>query len=135
MSFVRSAISWLAWPGFVLGGMAAVHVVIGKGVPPPAALVALQLVMMLVVGLLERWMPEHDEWNQPKQDVVTDALYLVVSGAMLSGILRTAIFAGVPSLRLWPESWPIAAQVFLAIALADLGSYGTHVLEHKASWL
>ncbi len=132
---IRAALSWIVWPALIALGLTSVYFVRAANVSPVVGLVTLQLVVVAIVALLERWMPEHPEWNVAKNDVRTDALYLLLSGAALSAVLRTAIFAGVPSLGLWPESWPIAAQVVLAIALADLGSYVTHVLEHKASWL
>jgi sterol desaturase/sphingolipid hydroxylase (fatty acid hydroxylase superfamily) len=45
------------------------------------------------------------------------------------------VLSSVPSFGLWPSRWPVPAQVLLALALADLGSYATHVACHRVRWL
>ena len=115
--------------------MGAVRFSVSLGAPAAAALVTLQIAMMLLVTGLERWMPEHASWNVPHHDVRTDAHYFLVSGVLLSAVFRALIFAGTPSLAIWPGRWPVAAQLFLAVGVADFGSYGTHVLTHKLGLL
>ncbi len=132
---LERALSWLIWPGLVGGGMVATHFAIARGAPPALVLVSLQLVAVAAVALLERWMPEHASWNVARGDVRTDATHMFVSGMLVSGVLRVGLFAVPLSLGLWPAHWPIAAQLVLALALADLGSYGTHVISHRMSAL
>ena len=52
-------------------------------------------------------------------------------GLLLSGTLRLLVFQAAPSLGLWPARWPAAAQLVLALLVADLGSYGTHLVTHR----
>jgi sterol desaturase/sphingolipid hydroxylase (fatty acid hydroxylase superfamily) len=130
---VRRLLSWVLWPLLISGGMAGVHLAVERGAPVVPALVCLQISMVLVVAVLERLMPEHESWNRAHADVGTDALHLLVSGFVLSAVFRTLIFAGVPSLDVWPTRWPLALQVLLALAVADLGSYVTHVIAHRWS--
>lgn len=127
--------AWIPWPVLVTGSVVAVVAATERGVPAVAALVGLQLAMVVVVTALERGAPEHVSWNRPRADLGTDALHLVVSGLAVSGALRALIFGVTPSIGLWPARWPFAAQLALALVLADLGSYLTHVACHRVRWL
>lgn len=124
-------LSSVIYPSLVAGGLACVHFAITRGVAVPIALLILQVSLVAIVAGLERWMPEHPSWNVARGDVRTDALYLLVSGFLLTTLMRAIVFGGTPSLGLWPTRWPHVAQVLLAMAVVDLGSYGTHVLTHK----
>jgi sterol desaturase/sphingolipid hydroxylase (fatty acid hydroxylase superfamily) len=128
---LKHAVSWVIWPSLVVVGVAAVHVGQLRGVPLPLVLGMLQVGMMGLISGLERWMPEHDSWRVAQGDVRTDAFYLVTSGVLLSGLLRTILFVWTPSFGLWPARWPVVVQFFLGVAVADLGGYATHVLGHK----
>lgn len=130
---MKSVLAWVIYPAFVAGAVGAVY--FSRGVPIVAVLGALQVVAVVSIALLERWMPEHDAWNVPREDVRTDAIYLVVSGLVVTSLVRAAVFSGTPSLGLWPARWPLAVQVLLAIVIADLPSYVTHVLDHRVRWL
>jgi sterol desaturase/sphingolipid hydroxylase (fatty acid hydroxylase superfamily) len=134
-SSVRAAAAWLIWPLLIAGAVAAISAALARGVPAPLALSALQVLVAIVVVALERWSPEYPSWNQPRHDLLTDALHFVVSGMLIATGLRALIFYAVPSFGLWPAGWPVVAQVVLALALVDLGSYLTHVATHKTSWL
>ncbi|MFO0740286.1 MAG: sterol desaturase family protein [Labilithrix sp.] len=132
---MRRLLSWLVYPGLVASALAAVHVAMARGVPPALVLGGVQVVSVVVIALLERWMPEHASWNVARGDVRTDAIYLVVSGLLVTSLIRAAVLGGLPSLGLWPTRWPLALQVFAAIAIADLPSYLTHLVDHRVPWL
>ncbi len=136
-----NVISWLIYPAFVVLGTFGAHVAVARGLPALAVLGALQVVMMIVVAGLERVMPEHVSWNEPKNDTTTDAIFLIVSGLGVSSIVRAIVFAGIPAIpnapaiTIWPARWPLALQLVLALVVFDLGSYFTHVVEHKIRWI
>lgn len=132
---LRKLLSWILWPALVVGGVVAVQVALRNGVAAPAALGALQILAVVVIAVLEHWMPEHIAWNVPRGDIRTDAVLTVCSGLLISGMLRMIIFSATPSLALWPAALPVFAQLALALALADFGSYATHVATHRLNWL
>jgi len=132
---LRNAVSWLAYPVLMLGGLAAVRASLAAGVPPTVALVALQTAIIVIAAVLERLMPEHVSWNRSRHDLLADALHFIISGILVSGTLRLVIFHAVPSLGLWPARWPVAVQLIMALGLADAGSYLTHVVTHRVAWL
>lgn len=132
---LKQALSWLVWPLLVGGGLLAVHLAVGAGVTPAAALVTLQIVCVALIVPLERWMPEHEGWNVTRNDVRTDALHTLVSGIIISGALRAGVFAVAPSFGVWPSSLPVVVQLLLALFVADFGSYATHILTHRVALL
>jgi sterol desaturase/sphingolipid hydroxylase (fatty acid hydroxylase superfamily) len=96
------------------------------------------------VALLERWLPYRPEWNQPRGDLREDAAYLLSTSAVI-GVMRGAVATvgaliaswisrrwGLP---LWPQDWPLAAQLPLAWALVELFAYWPHRWLHQVPWL
>lgn len=100
-------------------------------------LFALLLVFIVLVFLLERYIPFDPRFNVPQQDQKRDFLHALVNESMnVIGIFSipyiayvVALFITVPSL--WPADWPIVLQLILAIFIADLGISYTHYLSHK----
>lgn len=130
---MKGLIAWIIYPAFVAAALSAVY--FSRGIPLIAVLAGVQAIAVVSIALLERWMPAHASWNVAKNDVLTDALFFVISGVVVTTAIRGAVFSGTPSLGLWPVRWPLALQVLLAIALADLPSYVTHVLTHRVRWI
>lgn len=105
--------AWSAWPALALvaaGGMGA-------------------------VAVLERWQPYQREWSSDHGDMVTDVLHALVNLGLTAGTAR-----GLSALRIdwpsvWPDTWPVWAQVLLAGAVIDLGLYLMHRASHRAGWL
>jgi sterol desaturase/sphingolipid hydroxylase (fatty acid hydroxylase superfamily) len=100
-----------------------------------------------LVAALERLRPHRAEWRRARGDVRTDALHLLLTGPLTSGLYDAvgrglAIGAGTwiaarrGGPRLWPEGWPLAAELLLALAVAELGHYAFHRLchEHPVAW-
>jgi sterol desaturase/sphingolipid hydroxylase (fatty acid hydroxylase superfamily) len=135
MDTLQRALSWLLWPVLIAGGMLSVQLVVRRGLPPLFALGVLQVAVVLLIALLERWMPEHASWNIARGDVRTDALHTVCSGILITALVRGLVFAWAPSLGLWPVGLPVIAQLGLAMLISDLGGYVTHVLTHRVTWL
>lgn len=132
---ITRLLSWLLYPALVGGAVAGAWSAVRAGAPAALVLVTVQVVIVIAAASLERIMPEHVSWRRAKDDVKTDALYFVVSGVLVAGTLRALIFAYSPSLGVWPRGWPLLVQLVLALALADFGSFATHVVEHRTTWL
>ncbi len=118
-AFLVACMLGLAW-GRALELPDAISIAIGAAVFGGATL------------LLERWLPHDRRWQRSHGDLVTDALHLVVSGLVVSslpGLLAPAALSHV-----WPATWPLAAQVALAIAAKDLCVYGAHRALHRHLW-
>lgn len=94
-----------------------------------------------VVALLERRLPYRGGWNQPQGDVATDVAHLFLSGmgtnALVQATAVAAAIAGAAWLSrrlgapLWPNHWPLVAQLPLALLVAEFGHYWFHRLSHE----
>jgi len=125
----------------VLGGAA---LAMQAGARPMALIAPFFVLSILWVAALERWLPYRREWNQPRGDLRADAAYLLSTSAVI-GVMRGAVATvgaliaswisrsfGLP---LWPQDWPLWAQLPLAWALVELFAYWPHRWLHSVPWL
>ncbi len=87
-------------------------------------------------------MPFRSDWSQSRGDVRTDFLHAILSNAATIEIARAAAMTGVAyvgmalaermGLALWPSSWPVAAQVVLALVIAEFPAYWWHRTLHRS---
>lgn len=128
---------------FALGMAAGISGLHSK-LPLPATVGMIIAVTVLVIAIAERFIPYEQVWNQSHNDVGTDVIHNLVSITFiptLARVLLAAIFwiiaksVTLPALNIWPENWPIAAQVALACVVAEFGSYWIHRLAHEKDWL
>ncbi len=93
------------------------------------------------VALLERVHPYRAEWNRPAGDRRTDLLHLLFTGPLSSAAFEATgrgVAAGAAAWlaarfggTLWPAALPAVAQLYLAIAVAELGHYWFHRVSHE----
>jgi sterol desaturase/sphingolipid hydroxylase (fatty acid hydroxylase superfamily) len=98
----------------------------------------------LVAGL-EWALPHRSEWRRPQGDVRADLTHLLVTGpgasqlgmSIVSGlaVVCTTWLSGRLGAGLWPSDLPVAAQLLLAILVAELGHYWFHRLSHENAWV
>ena len=129
-----------------LGGtLAAALVAIDAGRDPAGLTGALTLAAGLLVLGLERVFPLHDSWLHSKGDLPTDLAHAATIGALsslvvapLTAVLGTSAagwLAAHAPIALWPTSWPLLAQIPLALVLAELPKYWHHRLQHETELL
>ncbi|MEV6364457.1 sterol desaturase family protein [Nocardia asteroides] len=111
----------------------------GIGIALAAAHVPkLWLLLVLMVGIalsfaVERLIPYEPDWNGAQDDSVRDRVHAVVNESLIlvSVAVIPLLAAIVPAPGWWPGSLPFAAQVLLAILIADAGITLTHFASHK----
>jgi sterol desaturase/sphingolipid hydroxylase (fatty acid hydroxylase superfamily) len=94
-----------------------------------------------LIALLERRHPYRTEWTHSTGDLGADSLHLALTGPLVGTLFDVGVrgFAIAAGIRLaettgsawWPVAWPLAAQVGLAILVAELGHYAFHRLTHE----
>jgi sterol desaturase/sphingolipid hydroxylase (fatty acid hydroxylase superfamily) len=141
---------WQRWlsvtlvPGTVAGGLALAVWMMRSGFAPAAVLLPIGLGSLVLVAIVERILPWHRDWNRPRGDLLTDALYLPTQQGV--GRLCAPLVAGLAitgsgwitahtSAGLWPSDWPIAAQVVLASVVREFFDYWGHRAMHRFDWL
>jgi sterol desaturase/sphingolipid hydroxylase (fatty acid hydroxylase superfamily) len=93
----------------------------------------------VALAVLERLAPYAPAWNRARGDVRLDGLHTAVSivvGAVVPAVVTgTLVRLGADGRGsvLWPGTWPLAAQVLVALALADLGKYALHRWSHESA--
>ncbi|MBL8298855.1 MAG: sterol desaturase family protein [Rhodanobacteraceae bacterium] len=100
------------------------------------------VVVTLTLGL-ERLVPFADAWNSV-EGAGEDVYYIGVTASVVA-LAEAAIWAlivtslgplDVRAAAIWPDSWPIMAQVFLALVIGDFLPYVYHRASHRSSgWL
>jgi sterol desaturase/sphingolipid hydroxylase (fatty acid hydroxylase superfamily) len=129
----RHVLAYLVYPVIVLGGGAAVVWALGAGFPAAVAVGAVTVAGAAGVAALERHLPYEPSWNRSVGDAAADAAHYMVNLAIKQSALaiygalvaRAGVFADV-----WPRSWPLAAEVLLALAVVDASLYGMHRWSH-----
>lgn len=133
----RMLLRYGAYP-VVFGGVAAFVLVwstLGRS-PWPAYFIVAAL-GLLAVALLERVQPFEADWNHDHGDTATDAIHVTVNLVLMSATayLLHWLVGDLPTMTVWPHSWPIAVQVLLAGAILDAGLYAMHRVSHHIPWL
>jgi len=142
---MRTAITYGLFPvWFTLALVSAVHFY-GLGIRAEGIVLGIGVTTAVVVAIAERIHPAHARWNQSHGDVGTDAIHVVVSQGLVPALTETIIAAAVLNLSLsasdwlgysiWPDNWPIAFQLALALVSAQFFEYWFHRLCHTVPFL
>ena len=88
--------------------------------------------------LLERAMPHEPAWLENCGQILPDLLHTLLGKSVVQVILAVGTAMGLAQAlvpveggALWPEAWPMAAQVALGLLLAEVGLYWAHRLAHE----
>ncbi|MEO7433732.1 MAG: sterol desaturase family protein [Dokdonella sp.] len=134
-------LSWVLWPTIYGAGLIGVHAALASTHP----LLGFNIVyasVALVIGILERLMPHEVRWLEADGEtranlshtLLTKGLVQVAAAAVTTAAMLTAT-AVDPASRsaalLWPQQWPLFAQVVLGLAIAELGLYVAHRIAHE----
>jgi len=98
------------------------------------------LVVQLLLGTLEYWLPARGDWVHPAREKITlVVIVLVLSTATLmvaagyDNLLRAPLAAtrATLNLNIWPHHWPLVAQVFMVFFASEFIWYWFHRAEHR----
>lgn len=133
---LRAALRLAYAPCFFTGFIGAAAICSDAG-GRPLILGPLLLAAVGVSLLTERLAPYESAFNRPFGDARRDLAHAVVNeGAnALSVAAMPAIVAVAPSPGEWPAAWPVAAQLALAILIADAGITLAHMASHRVAVL
>lgn len=138
---VRHIARWLVFPAVMGAALTAMAIALARGYEPELALVAISVASTGSVIALERLLPFRTAWNQSHGDFATDAVHGLMTLMIIPSALQALCFAalyrfsaqlgGWLDTPLWPENWPLAGQLVLALLLTELGQYWLHRAMHQ----
>jgi len=142
---VRTIASRLIFP-LVLFGSLALAIAWMPSMGIFRAVLAVQILAIVVIVVLERVFPYRGEWNRSHGDFGVDAIHAVVSGIgttqlarpliQLAGAGLAATLSNALGMTLWPTGLPLLLQLAIALVIAEFPQYWLHRWqhEHDALW-
>ncbi len=144
-TFVRELAARLIFPAFMTSCLLAVYALLQMGVHEGLAVFYVLFPGALGIWLLERALPFRKSWNQNDGDVGTDFIHMVVAQIIMPRLLKPLYLAtlisgltyliGERASSLWPHDWPLIAQLFLMLLVAEFGRYWVHRWAHEVHWM
>ena len=132
---------WGVFPFVLTTVIAGSYYLMAAGVDPALSILGPQFVAFFVVAVSERIFPYHDSWLHSQNDIRVDATHTVGIGlttgllapfVVSAGVAVAAWLSTVVGSQLWPEEWPLVAQIALALVIGELPGYWVHRGQH--SW-
>jgi sterol desaturase/sphingolipid hydroxylase (fatty acid hydroxylase superfamily) len=99
------------------------------------------LMLAVVIALLERVMPHEQAWLMNDGQMPADLAHTILNKGFAQVLITFIVFMGIADWlepvenSVWPEQWPLAAQVVLGLVAAEFGLYWKHRLAHEWPWL
>jgi sterol desaturase/sphingolipid hydroxylase (fatty acid hydroxylase superfamily) len=144
----RRFLTWGSYPVVLIACLATALVAIQRGLSGlqlTVLVTGLSIGVAILVTLLEWVHPNTEQWRPDRSTVKADLLHLffsqMVPGELANSLVRSALLglaAWAPiSLRwdLWPDRWPLLAQLILAAVISEFPHYWWHRLTHRSELL
>lgn len=133
-------VAYAGYPLLLAGALASSWTLLRNGAADWTSVAGVVVAMSAVVWTLERLMPFARSWTPTARGFLLDLLHSLVSANGVAMLVRATLLVGVVALgdyartatgiAIWPTSWPLAAQVALAIVVGDFGAYWAHRTMH-----
>ena len=149
MENFRYFLSWVLWPSFFTICMTITAY--GFSVDQHILYFNAAYVFLIVsLFVLEKWMPHERQWLNPDGQNWASILHTISSKGTVQGLLvfggtiglldylddtPIVIWGDNPSHGIWPDDWPLWAQVCLAVVVAEFGLYWAHRAGHETPLL
>lgn len=132
------------FPVAMVGSMWACLALIDRGMAAAVAAPLCQVTTILLVAILERFVPHHASWLHGEGDMRVDASHALTTYVMAGGLQPVILGTGIAiagwlsanyGLDLWPHGWPIVAQILFAVLVAEAFHYWVHRWQHTTDLL
>ncbi len=138
---------WGFFPLLLVGSVGAAMSFIRAGVSLELVAMLIPAVVLLVVAVSERILPFNKDWNKRRGDLSADVSSFILVAGVLESLLKAvspamvafvALYLGLNDLGLdlFPNDWPLLAQLVVFTLSADLAKYWFHRWGHetRAGW-
>ena len=135
---LRDAVRWLAYPSVMAGALLLLAALRGAGASLAWAPYVAALIAGIGVVAAERFVPYRADWQPRGAELLDDALFLTIVQLLLplaltwtvAWLAQSWIAEHSASLTLWPNEWPILAQLAAKIVIGDFLRYWLHRTAH-----
>lgn len=133
---MRILLSYVLWPALLAGAIA----VNAYGLTTDMPLLWLNISyfgLALTLFVLERLMPHERAWLADDGQLIPDIGHTLISKSAVQVLIIVPALTGLSShveqmhATWWPDSWPLALQILLGLAIAEFGFYWAHRLGHE----
>ena len=138
-------LQWTLFPLIMFGPLFIAAALLSNGLSEAAVAYGMVLSIGLTIWFFERVMPYRAHWNRADADRTTDVVSGGIAYFLLPLVLKplfaalmvtaTIFLASQFGSDLWPDDWPLWAQLILGLLAIDAGRYWGHRLCHEVSWL
>lgn len=138
---VKELLAPIAWPALLSASLFLTYLGFQGGFNKETTVLGVYLCLAFAIFLLERCMPHEQSWQANDGQMANDLLHTAVGAAAPEFLARSMVilfFSGLAVTlaasfphALWPRTWFLPAQVFLALLVADFGLYWAHRLGHE----
>ncbi|PKP76576.1 MAG: sterol desaturase [Alphaproteobacteria bacterium HGW-Alphaproteobacteria-3] len=137
---MRDFLSRLLWPLLALGALTPIYL----GMMAGHGFLVFNIVYLglaIAIALLERVMPHERLWLANDGQMGPDLAHTLLNKGMAQVIVVMILVMGIAKWLepsggpLWPETWPLAAQIALGLVVVEAGLYWKHRLAHEWRWL
>ncbi len=140
-TFLKYAFYPLMLTSSLVAGLTMLHF----EVPLPWIVPIISLTVIPLCFWLELKFPETPHWRFDKQELVSDVLHASLSNTIPTALFRALFFGlvtaaavqleGALGYSLWPEHWPLLAQLLWAVLIIEFISYWIHRSLHTVPLL
>ncbi len=143
MERIKYVLSWVLWPVLFVTCMAIAAYGFAHGHPVLYFDIAY---VLLIISLwrLEIFMPHERSWQHPDGQSLASILHTLTSKGTVQGLLIFSSTIGLADsfggaagtgLAIWPEDWPMWAQVCLGVVAAEFALYWAHRAGHELDFV
>lgn len=134
----KALIFWVVFAG----SLWVFHYLRAVGVNPVAAVLGVTVGSIVVIAILELLVPFRPDWSwrtdrQAPNDLIHGLMLSVAGPRLGEALIGTSIIGAAAFLAemtgegIWPQAWPLWAQLGLAILIADFFDWGKHWAYHN----
>lgn len=141
---LRRAFARWGYAGVLVACLALCATLIAAGLQPATATSLTTLTVTLALWALERVQPFSAHWVPDRRTLGLDIAHSLLSSGGVAAIVRAGalwltVWLGGSVAQAWgftvgPATWPIAAQVVVAVGLGDFGAWAVHRWMHHSAF-
>lgn len=133
----------IAYPACLAAGIGTYYALRSLGLPLSVAPYAGVLAAFALISVFEWLLPYRQDWKPVARDTITDVIFMTLVQVLLplalgwlsAYVLLHAVRQAGLDVDIWPQAWPIWAQVLLKILIGDFLRYWLHRWSHAVPWL